>query len=227
MLIAQISTIGIFKEYDNMKRLLLIGCVFLLLGGCQEAGRNKSVAEVTLEKGSEFPRSLAGAWEANKDNMNYWRIVFKPDGTISSAIIPLGEYEVKPNQMNKTKGPDGEPGFIDAGDFDVFYNPRSHNLAVDIKLKQFYLDLGAHGILKGSWEFLIAGKVSEDEKTWDGNLFNSVDIASLVRDPNSPKDKPTLKEAAKLHIDLGQEEGEDEYLIFTKVVPDANTGSNK
>lgn len=200
-----------------MKRLvILIGCVFLLLGGCQKVSRNNN--------GSEFPRSLAGAWEANKDNMNYWRIVFKPDGTISSVVVPLGEYEVRPNRTTKTKGPDGEPGFIDAGDFDAYYNPKSRELTADIKLKRFYLDLGAHGVINGSWEFLITGEVSEDGKTWAADWFNFTDIAALLHDPNSPKNKPTLKEAAKLHIGLDEEEGE--HLIFAKV-PDANTGSNK
>jgi len=202
-----------------MKRtIVLIGCVFLLFGGCQKVRRNNV---------SEFPQSLAGAWEANKDNLNYWRIVFKPDGTISSAVIALGEYEVKPNQTTKTKGPDGEPGFIDAGDFDAFYNPKSRELTADIKLKQLYLDLGvSHGVIKGSWEFFITGEVSEDGKTWAGDWFNSTDIAALLHDPNSPKDKSKLKEAAKLQVDLGQED-EGLHLIFTKVVPDANTGSNK
>jgi hypothetical protein len=207
-----------------MKRsTVLIGCILLLFGGCQSPSNSKSGAEVTL---SGFPKSLAGTWEANKGNdFSYWRIVFEPNGTISSAVTPLAEVEVRPNQTTKTKGPEGEPGFIDAGDFDVFYNPKSHELAANIKLKRFYLDLGpSHGILKGSWAYLIAGKVSEDGKTWEGGSFSTLDIVALAHDPNSPKDKPTLKETAKLRIDLGEEE--EEHLIFTNV-PDANAVSNK
>lgn len=211
-----------------MKRsIVLIGCVFLLFGGCQVPVRNNSGVEVFVKDGGKFPRFLAGTWEANKNNdLNYWRIVFEPDGAISSAVIPLGEVEVRPNQTTEYEGPKGEPGFFKAGDFQVYCNPQSRELSVNIKIKQFYLErvLEWNVILKGSWEYFIVGDVSEDGKTWEGGVFSSPDITVIVPDPNSPEDKSKFKETAKARVDFGDEE--EEHLIFTKV-PDVNAGSNK
>jgi hypothetical protein len=211
------------KEYNVMKWLMvLFGCVFLLFGGCQELSRNKSRAEVTIEEGSEFPRFLAGAWKADKQG---WQIVFEPNGVISSAVVPLGGVEVRPNRKTGFPGPKGEPGFLEAGDFDVYYNQQGRELAVDIKIKQFCRYLVNSSILKGSWEYLIVGDVSGDGKTWAGDVFNSLDIATLTPDPNSIEEsKPKFEETSKLRINLGEEE--EEHLIFTKV-PDVNAGSDK
>lgn len=210
-----------------MKRLMfLLGCAVLLsaLAGCQSPAANKSGAGVFVKDGGKFPRFLAGTWEANKqDDLNYWRIVFEPNGVISSAVIPLGEVEVRPNQTTEAQGPKGEPGFFKAGDFDVYYNPQSREFSVNIKIEQFYLErvLDWNVVLKGSWEYFIVGDVSKDGKTWEGGVFNSPDITVLVPDPNSTDDKSKFKETAKAHIDFGEEE--EGHLIFTKV-PDVNAG---
>jgi hypothetical protein len=211
------------KEYDVMKQLMIfLICVFLVIGGCQGGASNKSGVDVVIEGGGEFPQSLAGAWENEKSDLNYWRIVFEPDGTVSSAIVPLGEVEVRPNRTTKTKGPNGEPRIVKAGDFQISYKPQSRELTLDIKIEHLYLDMGVYGILKGSWEFFITGDISEDGKTWESDIFNSPDVVALLPDPNSPKGKPKLKEVSKLQIGLGTEE-EGERYIFTKV-PDANAG---
>ncbi|MCJ7778147.1 MAG: hypothetical protein MUP16_07535 [Sedimentisphaerales bacterium] len=213
-----------------MKQLLfLLGCAVLLsaLAGCQSPTGNNSGVEVFVKDGGEFPQFLVGRWEANKKNdLNYWRIVFEPNGAISSVVIPLGEVEVRPNQTTEAQGPKGEPGFFEAGNFQVYYNPQSREFSVNIKIKQFYLErvLEWNVILKGSWEYFIVGDVSEDGKTWAGDVFSSPDITVLEPDPNSTEDKSKFKETAKLRIDFG-DEGE-EHLIFTKV-PDVNASSNK
>ncbi|MDD5327660.1 MAG: hypothetical protein PHY02_07595 [Phycisphaerae bacterium] len=205
-----------------MKQLMvLLGFVLLVLGGCQEVSQNKSGTKVTIEDGSEFPQFLAGAWEANKNKLNYWRIIFEGDGTISSAVNPIGMANIRANRKTEVPGPKGEHGFVYAGDFNVSYNPQSRELAVNIKIEQFCLYLFDGGMVKGSWEYLITGEVSDDGKTWTVDLFNSPDIAAFAPDPNSPKDKPIFEEKGKLRVGLGEEEGD--RLIFTKV-PDANNG---
>jgi hypothetical protein len=199
-----------------MKRLIvLFGCAVLLsaLAGCQGPAANNS---------SEFPRFLTGTWEANRKNdLNYWQIVLEPNGVISSAVIPLGGVKVRPNQTTEAKGPKGEPGFVETGDFDVYYNQQGRELAVNIKIKQFCLYLVDGSIVKGSWEYLITGNISGDEKTWVGDVFSSIDIVALVPDPNHIADESKFKEVSKLRIDLGEEE--EERFIFTKV-PDVNAG---
>jgi hypothetical protein len=208
--------------------LALLGCAILLLvfSGCQQLGRSNSNADVIVEGGGKFPKSLAGTWEANnKNDLNYWKIVFEPDGKVSSAILPLGEVEVKPNRTTEAKGPKGESGFYEAGDFTVDYKPQGRELAVNIEIKQFYLErlIEWNVILKGSWEYFVAGNISEDGKTWQANVFSSPDMVVLVPDPNHIEDKSKFKETAKLHINLGN--GEGEQVIFTKV-PDGNTVRN-
>ena len=211
-----------------MKRLAVLAvCAVILLGltGCRggsgnggvEAGAsNKNVAVAT-----EFPKSLAGTW---KSDNQVWQIDFEPDGTISSAVTPLGLVKVRPNRKTRVPGLKGEPGFFEAGDFDVYYNQQNRELTVNIKIKQFYLYTRDNGILKGSWEYLITGNILEDEKTWAGDVFSSPDIVALVPDPNHITDESKFTEVAKLHVNLGDEE--KERLIFTKV-PDVNAGSNK
>ncbi|MBN1391531.1 MAG: hypothetical protein JW947_01865 [Sedimentisphaerales bacterium] len=203
-----------------MKQLMiLLICVFLVIGGCQEASREKSGVDVFVEGGGEFPQFLAGAWENEKTELNYWKIVFERSGTISSAFTPVGLAEIRPNRKTEVPGPKGELGFIEAGDFSVYYKPKSRELVVNIKLEQFYLYMGEIGVLKGSWEYLFTGGISKDGRTWKVDVFSSPDVVFLVPDANSPEDKPVLKEGAKLQFGLGEEE---EYpLVFTKV-PDAN-----
>ena len=210
-----------------MKQLLfLLGCAVLLsaLAGCQNPAANKSGGEVIIEGGSKFPPFLAGTWETDKSGLNYWRIIFEPDGTISSAVVPLGKIKVRPNRTTKVPGPKGEPGFCTAGNFQTSYDPQSRELAATIELKQFYMYMGVISIIKGSWGYFIVGEVSEDGKTWAGDVFTSPDIVLLVPDPNHKGDESKFKEGAKLRIGLGEEE--EERFIFTKV-PDEKAGSNK
>jgi hypothetical protein len=202
-----------------MKRLIvLFGCVFLLLGGCQELGRNNSGVEVFVKDGGEFPSSLAGRWKARND----WQLVFEPNGIISSAIVPITVVEIRPNQTTRVQGRKGEPGYFEAGNFTVYYNPEDRELSVDIKIKQVYLEMG--GILKGPWEYLVIGNILEDGKTWQADVFTSLDLAVLAPDPNHRiAGKPKYKYIGPLRADFGQEV---ESLIFTKV-PDGNATNNK
>jgi hypothetical protein len=200
--------------------IILAGCCIILTGlaGCQEQSGKLFEGGRTV-----LPPDIAGTWIARGSP---WKIVLSPQGKVTSAVIPLGEVEVKPNQTTKVPGPKGEPGFYEAGNFTVDYNPQGRELAVNIKIKQFYLErvLEWNVISKGSWEYFIVGDVLEDGKTWQADVFNSLDIAVLAPDPNQITDKSKFKETARLRINLGDEEGEN--LIFTKV-PDGNAGSNK
>jgi hypothetical protein len=200
-----------------MKQLLfLLGCAILLsaLAGCQSPVANNSGVEVFVKDGGKFPQFLSGVWKA--DNQK-WQIVFGPNGAILSAITPLAMVEVRPNQTTEAQGPKGEPGFFEAGNFRIYYDPQSREFSVNIKIKQFYLErvLEWNAILKGSWEYFLVGDISEDGKTWACDVFSSPDITVLEPDPNSPGDKSKFKETAKAHIDFG-DEGE-EHLIFIKV----------
>ncbi|MCJ7776732.1 MAG: hypothetical protein MUP16_00210 [Sedimentisphaerales bacterium] len=213
-----------------MKKLLvLLGCAVLLFSGCQNYGRSKSGVEVIIEGGGQFPQSLAGKWKAGRNEWERWEVVFRPNGVVSSAVTPLTD-EVRPNQTTRMQGRKGEPGFFEAGNFQVYYNPQFRELSVDIKIKQVYLDMGS--IAKGPCEYLIIGNISENGKTWDGNVYTFLDLAVLVPDPNNRSiwGKPKYKNIGPLYADFATEEPQS--LTFTKVemassIPDGNAANNK
>ena len=146
-----------------MKQLVvLIGCAVVLLGfvGCQST--NKRV-EVIIEDGGQFPEFLVGTWKANKGG---WEIVFEPDGTISSAVIPLGRTKVAPGQTTVVPMKLGGKGVYKAGNWLVQYSPVSRELTVEIVIESFRAQIGPSAV-KGSTRDYLTGTVSEDGKLWD------------------------------------------------------------
>jgi hypothetical protein len=200
------------KEYDVMKRLLLLllcGLCVVLLISCQGAGRSKSGFGTPIKDDREFPEFLAGTWKA-KDSP--WKIVLAADGTVSSAVIPMGEVEVRPNQTTKVEGWRGEPGIFEAGDFVAQYGPKNRELVVTIEMKRIYAEMG--GILDGTCKYYLIGGLSEDGEIWNADVFNLLDAVVLAPEPNSAEGKPAFKKTGVLRSEL--DDG-SERLIFTKV----------
>jgi len=211
------------------KILALVGCSVLLsaLAGCQKLAVNqnglrpaaKSSVDVIVKGGGRFPPSLAGTWKADKWN---WEVVFEPNGVISSVVIPLASVRVRPGQITRVYGRKGEPGIFEPGNIEVCFDPQDNELSAYIKIKRVYMDMTS--IAEGSCEYFVIGNVSEDGKIWQGDAFNSLDLAVLAPpDPNHTADKSKFKKIGDLRSVLGQEA---EELIFTKV-PDGNAGINK
>lgn len=208
-----------------MKRLsILFGCVIVLFAfsGCQQLGRNeKNAVGVIIEGGGKFPDFLVGRWKAVPEEDIAWEVAFEPNGVISSAVIPLGSVEVRPNQITRVQGRKGEPGIFEAGDFEVYFDPQYRELSVYIKIKRVYVDMGS--IAEGPCEYFIAGNISEDGKTWQADAFTSFDLLVLTPDPNHREDRSKFEEIGRLDTDFSKDQ---ESLTFTKV-PDGNTASNK
>ncbi len=169
-----------------MKQLLMLLvfalCVLPELGGCREQVSYKNnVGDL-----SEFPQFPAGTWKADKDG---WELVFEPNGTISSAVIPLGRVRIRPNQTTKIQGRLGEPGIFEAGDCVLEYGPESGKISITIDMKHIYAEISG-GILDGTCEYFITGSIQKDRKTWEATVFSVLDLDVLKPDPNSASALP-------------------------------------
>jgi len=153
-----------------MKRLVaLVGCVVLLFSGCQGLSRDKKKAvEVIIEGGGEFPQFLAGAWKADKHG---WEFVFERDGTISSAVIDNGMIRVTPSERVATRPlRGGGKGVYELGQWAVQYSPDNRELAVEVVVEHYNLDMVSFGLEGHSTDWFV-GPVSEDSQMWEAEWF--------------------------------------------------------
>jgi hypothetical protein len=153
-----------------MKQLMVfLGFVLLLFGGCQKVSQNKSDIDVTVEGGGEFPKSLAGTWKCEWAGLE---IGFKPDGTISSAVIPIGMPRMGPNETIEFNNPEtGGKGFFQTGPMLTYYTPSKRELTAKLYLKRYRIELEDGGVIEGNSEDIFTGKVSEDGKEWKADWF--------------------------------------------------------
>ncbi len=202
-----------------MKQLLMLLvftlCVLPELSGCREqASYKNNVGDL-----SEFPQFLVGTWRSDKDG---WELVFEPNGTISSAVIPLGRVRIRPNQTTRVEGRLGEPGIFEAGDCVLEYGPESGKISITIDMRRIYAEIGG-GILDGTCEYFISGSVRKDRKTWEATVFSVLDLDVLMPDPNSTEQPPPFKKVGVLRTELGADE---KQLIFTKVEDNISKDAN-
>jgi len=152
-----------------MKQLLvLLGCCIILAGlaGCQGP--------------TALPPDIAGTWKADNSP---WKIVLSPDGTVVSAVIPLGAVEVRPNQTTEVEMKDGEFSTYKAGDCIVEYTPATRELFVSVEVEEIHIRFLDNRIDGNSIDRFI-GPVSEDGKAWMADWINVFDYGP--RFPQGP-----------------------------------------
>jgi hypothetical protein len=164
-----------------------------------------------VEGSGKFPQFLEGTWKGDKLG---WELEFGPGGGgISSAVIPLGQVRVRPNQTSRIEGARGEPGIFEAGDFVVNYEPRNRGIFISIAIEHIYEEIGG-GILEGGCEYFIEGSILEDEKTMEATVFTALDLDAYMPDANAAEGEPALKQVG----DFRTEPEEDKQRVnFTKV----------
>ena len=171
-----------------MKQLVVLaGCVVVLSGlsGCRKPAQTTppvSGVEVIIDGGGEFPEFLVGIWKADKHG---WEIVFEPDGTISSVVISLGRVRIKPGQVTEVPMEPGGRGVFEAGQWTVQYSPDDRELAVEIVVDDFHIDMGSRG-LKGHGSDWFVGPVSEDWQMWQVEWFTFPEYIMLAPEPVKP-----------------------------------------
>jgi len=139
--------------------------VFCLASGCNgPASSNKA-----------FPSFLVGTWQMEG---GVWRIVIEPNGTVSSAFVPMGEAEIRPNQTTEFEMADGSKSHITGGEFLAEYNPSTRELFVSIEQKEIYIVLPGYTI-NGNGLDTFRGPVSKDGSTWNAGWTNVFDYGPL------------------------------------------------
>ncbi|UCE99841.1 MAG: hypothetical protein JSV82_01895 [Planctomycetota bacterium] len=147
--------------------LVLLGCciVLLSLAGCQNANKGAIGAEamqVIVEDDGKFPEFLVGEWKADKGG---WVFNFKPDGTISYAVISMARVRMKPGEITTVPLKMDGKGVFEPGEWLVHYIPATRELTVKIILKHFNMEMG-DSILEGSITDVFVGEVDEGANVW-------------------------------------------------------------
>jgi hypothetical protein len=158
------------------KILVLLGCAVLLFSGCQEFSRNKNAVEVIIEDGSQFPQFLVGRWKANAHG---WQFVFEPNGTISSAVISMGEVEIIPGQTATFPTRGGGEAVFKPGLWTVQYDPQFRELTVEVVFDYIHFEMGPD-LLEGKSRDVFVGEVSQDGKTWQADWVSFPDYMAYA-----------------------------------------------
>ncbi|MBN1817308.1 MAG: hypothetical protein JW828_08095 [Sedimentisphaerales bacterium] len=143
-----------------MKRFIAMICSVFLFSLCLGCQQN---CLVVVEGGKPFPPEMAGRW---KSDYGDWIIVFQPNGQIEWAQVPLGNIQLRPNQVKRFPTRFGGKGIFEPGIWEVHYNPDIRELAVEIVVKHFLQDVGNHS-MEGHQTDFLAGAVSEDFTEWN------------------------------------------------------------
>lgn len=139
----------------------------LLLAGvnCQETLKNPAAGR------KAFPAELAGTWQAVDSP---WKIVLARNGTVSSALVPLGEVEIRPNKTTKVEMADGSYSTYEAGDSIVEYIPDNRELFITVEIKKVHV-IFKDNVFDGNSIDRFVGQVSEDGKVWTADWIRVCD----------------------------------------------------
>ncbi len=164
----------------------LAGVVFLL-AGCQGPCR------VYVEGDAEFPKQLAGTWKSEEGS---WTIVFKEDGQISLAVIPLGKVTVRPGKVTRFPTRFGGKGIFEPGIWTVTYIPKDRELTVEIVIKHFLQDVGNHS-MEGNQTNVLVGDISDDWSEWQVDWFSMGRFYALLYDGWDLRERRELPDSSE------------------------------
>jgi len=153
--------------------IILSGLILWSGSGCQGPWKRLPDGKAAL------PPDIAGTWKAQNSP---WKIVLAPDGTVTSAVIPMGEVEVRPHKTTKVEMQDGSYSTYKAGDCIVEYTPDTRELFVSVEVKEIRLRYLQNALEGNSIERLV-GPVSEDGKVWTADWITIFDYG-----PRFPQD---------------------------------------
>jgi hypothetical protein len=177
-----------------MKRFLIMAMVLILAGlvGCGKKSNSKAAnienknvvktGDVKEVKDQSKQPIFAGVWAAIDSP---WKIVIMADGNVASAVIPIGEVEIQPNETKKVEMKDGSFGAWEAGAFDASYQPETQTLSVSIEMKHILVPFPDDKIEGDTFDF-FTGKISADGKVWTTEHTEIFNYGS--RFPQAPED---------------------------------------
>jgi len=171
----------------KVKTVFLSAWLLWAAAGCHEPSRVRPIAK-------PLPSDIAGVWKAQDSP---WKIVLSADGTVSSAIIPMAQAEIKPNQTTKFEMRDGSHSTFKAGDCVVQYTPATRELFVSIEVKKIHI-VFEDNVIDGSSTDRFVGPVSEDGKVWSAEWITVSDYGPrFPQDPNDVFAEPLIFEKVK------------------------------
>ena len=153
--------------------LFILAWIFWTGLGCQTVTKKSSAGKTTL------PTDIVGAWKAQDSP---WKIVLSTDGTVSSAVIPMGVVEVRPNQTTKIEMKDGSYSTFRAGDCAVEYIPTTRELFVSVQMDEIHV-VFLDNVIDGNSIDRFIGPVSKDGKVWTADWITVFDYG-----PRFPQD---------------------------------------
>lgn len=167
-----------------MRATILVLLVLVLFsGGCQEQAKNQEASDqissamtVEIDGDGQFPEFLAGKWRSNEYG---WEFVFKPDGSLESAVITLARVRVHPGKTTEIPMKAGGKGIFEPGPWFVGYSKEQKELSVEIVMKDLYLEMGKTALLGKSRDMFV-GNVSEGGDRWDVEWMSYPDYIAKV-----------------------------------------------
>ncbi len=170
----------------------------LFLSGCNS---HKKVAGVIIDGNGRFPKNIAGLWRSEN---NAWDIYLERNGTVSWAVISLGEVRIEAGKTKVVPMLQGGQGIFEPGQWSVIYLKRQRELSVEIVIDYFRTELG-DDVIHGKTRDIFTGAVSKDGTLWKADRFSY---------PEYIVDTKTYKNY-KLPVDPN--ENPKETLLFRKI----------
>ena len=189
-----------------MGKILLSLIGLIVLAGCQTRYRQVSDlnSDIILIGASSFPREMVGVWY----NKEYgWKLKFERDGHLSEIIHTIGRQEVVAGQATTFPLIEGGTGVIVPGPWQVQYNGKTRELAVEVNLDSFKYNINNNEV-RGSSKDLFVGVLSSKE----GNIWRT-DWVSLPEYIATTADVSYVD--YQVPIGLGQED--KGVIVFEKV----------
>jgi hypothetical protein len=110
----------------------------------------------------------AGQWQATNGQ---WTLCFAPNGTLDSAVTPLGRIPIRPQKTTHVTRAN-QTSSIKAGPCDVKYSPETRNLYARIALDDVRI-VHENNVIDGNQVDQFMGIVSEDGTTWIADWLNT------------------------------------------------------
>jgi len=168
----------------RVKTIFLSTGLLFCAAGCHEFSGGQPIAK-------PLPADIAGTWKAQNSP---WKIVLSADGTVSSAVVPMGDVEIRPNKTTRVEMKDGSFSTYRAGDCIVNYTPATRELFVSIEMKKIHV-VYMDNVIDGSSTDRFVGPVSEDGKVWSADWINVFNYGPrFPQDPNDIFAEPLIFE---------------------------------
>ena len=159
--------------------LIIIIVLCLVFSGCQPSSTRSNQ---TIDYSP-----IAGTWKAENSP---WQVTISDEGKVISAIHPLGEVVVKPNETTTIEMKDGSKSTYTGGDFTLIYEPEKKEMEVTLKVEKIHIRFLDNEI-KGNSETTIVGFISGDFKRWNTDVIEKNDYGTQFPQSEIPNPIPT------------------------------------